>query len=133
MSKNTTPAEHLIQIRNHNCPGFPVNRVTTREGADKYKGLNARGNCRLCGKMTTYYCPGCHRYFCDKVRNDYIDDPQTPLENRSYYHQLSPQVRIERTCMVISHEDARERMFNGKWNQWAPFVGNANECKRTGE
>ena len=26
---NLTPAERMIQIRNHNCPGVPSNRVTT--------------------------------------------------------------------------------------------------------
>ena len=71
--------------------------------------------CKRCGSYTSYYCLGCHLYFCDSVvkHPSSIEDTEGHFRNDHVFMKaiVSPEgdknikeKRFEATCFVIAHE-----------------------------
>ena len=71
--------------------------------------------CKRCGSYTSFYCLGCHLYFCDSVVKNTIsiEDKEGHFRNDHVFMKarVSPdgdenvkEKRFEATCFVIAHE-----------------------------
>ena len=106
-----TASEQEVRSRKKDCLGFPVFTanpdLATDEDADPIS--HSRHHCVVCGKLTAWFCIGCHEYVCADVREG--------KRNTGYYvvhlgGQGGKQILCKKTCCIKSHLPAQTRYAN---------------------
>ena len=62
-------------------------------------------SCRRCGRYTSYYCLGCHLYYCDSVIKDngLLEDAEGHLKGDHVFINADGKI-FEATCFTVAHQ-----------------------------